>query len=162
MNSTGPQFKINTKPRSKKLPWAKLILASIGLLALTIFSKHLFAATSATSEIGLHSAVTPSVLGVQTPQTQLSVSPTPSPVVTAAQAVAQPTPLPTQNSVKITNTPTGYLNVRIQPSLDAAIISKVYPGETYVYTSTQNGWYLIQLKSKHFGWVDGQYVVSNN
>lgn len=168
MNSASPQFEINKKPRSKKLPWAKLILASIGLLVLTIFSKHLFVATSATSGISLHSGDAPSVLGAQTPQVQpqLRVTSATSPVATPLQATAQPIPSPTtdpvQNMIKITNTPTGFLNVRIQPSLDAAIISKVYPGENYVYTSTQNGWYLIQLKSKHYGWIDGQYAVSSN
>jgi uncharacterized protein YgiM (DUF1202 family) len=167
MSNNSSQFKINKKPSSKKLPWTKLILAGISLLALIIFSKHLFAVTSATSGISLHSNVALSVLGDQTPQvqTKLAVTTLTSRLALPVQAVAEPAPSPTpasaQNSIKITNTPTGYLNVRIEPSLDAAIISKVHPGEIYTYTSTQGGWYLIQLKSNHYGWIDGEYAVIN-
>ena len=169
MNSNSSQFEINKKPNSKKLPWVKLCLASLSLLALVITSKNIFVATSATSGISLHPIAEPAVVGDQVSQNQIqpaaaasstpAATPTQNPTPTPATA---PVPSPVQSIVKIKNTPTGYLNVRIQPSLDNSIISKVYPGETYAYTTTQNGWYLIQLKSKHYGWVDGEYVTSNN
>ena len=169
MNGNSSQFEINKKPNSKKLPWVKLCLASLSLLALVITSKNIFTATPATSGISLHPASAPAVLGDQILQNQIQTTATASstPVATPIQnstptPTTAPVPSPVQSIVKIKNTPTGYLNVRIQPSLDSSVISKVYPGETYAYTTTQGGWYLIQLKSKHYGWVDGEYVTSNN
>ncbi len=93
---------------------------------------------------------------------------TPTPIVT-------PTPTPTQNAtttpsttptpaasaaleLKVTNTPTGYLNVRNAPTTSGKQLTQVHPGETYVYTKTQNGWYYITLADKSQGWVIGRYV----
>jgi cytoskeletal protein RodZ len=67
-----------------------------------------------------------------------------------------------QKRIRITNTPTGYLNIRSQPSLSGSVIGKVYPGQTYTYSVTQDGWYLIRLKSSRSGWVDGQYITTPN
>lgn len=67
-----------------------------------------------------------------------------------------------QKRIRITNTPTGYLNIRSQPSLSGSVIGKVYPGQTYTYSTTQNGWYLIRLKSSLSGWIDGQYITTTN
>jgi hypothetical protein len=58
----------------------------------------------------------------------------------------------------ITETGTGYLNVRADSLLEADIIGKVYPGETYEYILRQNGWYQIELSDGEAGWVFGDYV----
>jgi uncharacterized protein YgiM (DUF1202 family) len=58
----------------------------------------------------------------------------------------------------ITETGTGYLNVRADSSLEANIIGKVYPGEMYEYILKQDGWYQIELSDGEAGWVFGDYV----
>jgi len=60
--------------------------------------------------------------------------------------------------VTITKTPTGYLNVRQQPSSSSTLVAKVNPGETYQYTAVKNGWYQIVLKDGTTGWVLGTYA----
>ena len=69
-----------------------------------------------------------------------------------------PTSTPT-TKLTITQTPTGYLNVRSQPSSAGTIVTKVHPGETYVYTNKQNSWYQITLNDGTQGWISGQYVT---
>ena len=68
-------------------------------------------------------------------------------------------PQPFSQQLKINETPTGYLNVRSQPSLIGEIISKVGPGQSYPFTQQQNGWYLITLPDKQQGWVSAEYVT---
>lgn len=173
MNGNNSQIETNKKSGSKKLPWVKLCLASASLLILILASKNLFASSSKTLAVSPHSESAPAVLGDQVFQTQVqppaaaSTTPTPAPTQVptpeSAPAVA-PLPVPVTKNLKIKATPTGFLNVRLQPSLVSPVISKVYPGEIHAYTSTQDGWYLIQLKSKHYGWVNAEYVavITNN
>jgi uncharacterized protein YgiM (DUF1202 family)/archaellum component FlaC len=63
-----------------------------------------------------------------------------------------------KNALTIKETPTGWLNVREQPSIDSGLVGKVYPGEKYTYNETGSGWYKIILKDKKEGWVIGDYV----
>lgn len=90
------------------------------------------------------------------------VLPTPTPEITPTQApVVTPTPTPTivQPTIKVNSTPTGYLNVRSKASTSSELITKINPGEVYVFTTKQNGWYSIQLTDGRVGWVSGQYVT---
>ncbi|OQX50787.1 hypothetical protein B5M47_03215 [candidate division CPR3 bacterium 4484_211] len=68
---------------------------------------------------------------------------------------------PTQ-SVKvlatIKETPTGFLNVRSGPSLNASIIGKVFPGAQYEFLEESPGWYRIKLDETTSGWVYSRYV----
>ena len=158
--SNGPK-----KPRSKKLPKIKLLLAVLGLVLLVVGSKHLFTAASAKPTVSLQPSAMPAVLGAQTPQNQVHPTTSPSSTLQTTLIQTKPqaapsAPAPAQNLIKITTTPTGYLNVRDQPSLEGNIIGKVYPGATYTYSTQQGGWYLILLKSKRHGWIDGQYTVA--
>ena len=61
--------------------------------------------------------------------------------------------------LKITATPTGYLNVRSLPSTSGQILGQVHPGEIYTYTSTKPGWYFISIPNATSGWVSAQYVT---
>jgi uncharacterized protein YgiM (DUF1202 family) len=61
--------------------------------------------------------------------------------------------------VKISSTPTGFLNVRSTPSSSGKVVTQVHPGEIYTYTKTQSGWYEITYSGLNQGWVSGQYVV---
>jgi hypothetical protein len=104
------------------------------------------------------------------PQDETS-TPTPKPT-------AKPTPKPTPKStsdksatgsaslegsqVKILDTPTGWLNVRSEPSTtggDETIVAKVDPGETFPYIkSSGSGWYQIELDNGELGWVVSKYA----
>lgn len=80
-----------------------------------------------------------------------------TPVIIASSTPPTTTPV---NILQLTvsQTPTGYLNVRSGPSTSYGIITQVHPGETYPYTSVQSGWYKITLPNQTSGWVSGQYV----
>ena len=81
-----------------------------------------------------------------------------TPPATGTPATTTPQATPTLK-LKITSTPTGYLNVRSEPSTSGQIIAKVHPGETYPYTSTKPGWYFISLPNASYGWISSQYVA---
>lgn len=60
--------------------------------------------------------------------------------------------------VLILSTPTGFLRVRISPSIEAAEIAQVKPGEVYDLLDEKDGWYEIKLNSKTNGWISAQYA----
>lgn len=89
---------------------------------------------------------TPSVTEQQISSPTVSLLPSP-----------QKTPLP--QLLRILPTELGYLNVRSQPSVDSEIVNRVTPGDTFVYTSENNGWYQITLSSGSSGWIFGKYII---
>ncbi len=70
------------------------------------------------------------------------------------------TPIPENTTKKLTikETPTGFLNVRDEPSTSGSQVDQVVPGKEYEYTDERNGWYKITLSKDESGWVSGQYV----
>lgn len=100
------------------------------------------------------------VTATPTPTPEVSVTPTPSTSPTLSNGLdVPPTPTVTaQTKLKIASTPTGYLNVRSTPATTGEQIARVNPGEVYIYTETQNGWYKIILDSGQSGWVIGTYI----
>lgn len=81
---------------------------------------------------------------------------------------ASPTPKATSKTeatslekpyVKIKETPTGWLRVRMAPSTSATEAAKVEPGEMFPYLNEEkNGWYKIEYEKDKEGWVSGVYV----
>ncbi len=72
------------------------------------------------------------------------------------------TPVPTgkqQISIRILETPNGFLRVREQASTDALEIGRVSTGETFQVLEEQKGWYKISLQNGTIGWISGQYVT---
>jgi len=65
-------------------------------------------------------------------------------------------PAPTQITVRIARSETGFVNVRVKPSTSSAIVGKVKPGETYAVSEVSAGWYRLTVKE---GWVAGRYVT---
>jgi len=61
-------------------------------------------------------------------------------------------------SLTILETPTGFLNVREDPSTSGKKVTEVSPGDEFVYTEESGGWYLIKTKEGEEGWVFGDYV----
>lgn len=70
----------------------------------------------------------------------------------------EPTPTKIPEKIEILDTPTGFLRVRLDPSLSGKEISQVKPGETYPYISEENGWVKIKLTDGNEGWVKSEYV----
>ena len=87
-----------------------------------------------------------------------TVSPTPTPAVIDSATIATKSAKP---QVEILQTPTGYLRVRSDPSVNSSESGKVYPGEKYDLLDESSGWYKIQLKN-FAGWVSSQYSKKSN
>lgn len=61
--------------------------------------------------------------------------------------------------VRIKDTPTGWLRVRLGPSTSATEAAKVDPDETYPYLDeTKDGWYKIEYEEGEEGWISGVYA----
>lgn len=106
---------------------------------------------------------------------QLAMSTIPNPSATpSASPVASGSPKPTPKTspkpsaspssslkrpyVKILETPTGWLRVRVEPDKNATEAAKVNPGETYSLLGEQSGWYKIKYQETSEGWISGQYA----
>ena len=61
--------------------------------------------------------------------------------------------------IRVTETPTGFLNVRATPSSQGVLITKILPNEVYTTNIYENGWYHIFLPENRKGWVSEKYVV---
>lgn len=94
---------------------------------------------------------TPGVSGGPTPSGTLSGTVTPTGKVI-------PTLKAGMKSVKIKDTPTGFLRVRDKPSTGGAEVGQVNPGDTFVIIAEENGWIKIEYVKGAEGWVSGQYV----
>lgn len=154
------------RPNQKKLPLAKLFVAGLSLTALIIFGKHFLGEEAANN---LQPGGASDVLGTETPANQIQATPvaTQNPAATSGPSNAvtnnpAPAEAPAKNKIKITNTPTGYLNVRSRPSVDSPVIGKVYPGQTHDYSDSEDGWYKVQLSNGQTGWVDGEYTTGDD
>lgn len=60
--------------------------------------------------------------------------------------------------VLIKDTPTGFLRVRIAPSLSATEAAQVKPGEKYSYIDSKEGWFQISYEKDKNGWVSASYA----
>lgn len=87
-----------------------------------------------------------------------STSPENAATSSAPSAAGASAPAAATSRLRVTDTPTGYLNVRSQPSTAGALVTKIKPGEVYQYTGQKSGWYEIILPTGQSGWVSGQYV----
>jgi len=62
--------------------------------------------------------------------------------------------------VTVQETPTGFLNVREEPTTATDnILAKIKPGESYSYLEKNNsGWYKIEISPGEVGWISSKYV----
>ncbi|OGK19670.1 hypothetical protein A3D80_02055 [Candidatus Roizmanbacteria bacterium RIFCSPHIGHO2_02_FULL_40_13b] len=84
-----------------------------------------------------------------------------TPSATTITPGTSPTPTPqkiTGKSVKILETPTGWLRVRESPSLGATEYAKVNSGDTFELLEEQSGWVKITYEKGKSGWVSAQYT----
>jgi hypothetical protein len=83
-------------------------------------------------------------------------SPTGGPKTATSSADTQPNPDKPYLVVK--DTPTGFLRVRMDPSVSATEAARINPGDKFAILDTQNGWYEIRYNGTDTGWVSGTYV----
>lgn len=85
----------------------------------------------------------------------LAITPTPTPSTTSATLV---------KSVKIKDTPTGFLRVRNAPNSNGAEVGQVKPNQTYPLLSQLTGWYQIKVdfEATTSGWISSQYSTLSN
>jgi len=60
--------------------------------------------------------------------------------------------------VVISDTPTGWLRVREEPSLAASEAAKVKPQDRFELLEEKNGWYKINYEKEKEGWISAQYA----
>lgn len=60
--------------------------------------------------------------------------------------------------VRISDTPTTWLNVRTGPGTSFERIARVLPGEEYELLAEENDWYQIEIDEETQGWVTSQYA----
>ena len=65
-------------------------------------------------------------------------------------------------TIVITDTPTGFLNIRQGPGTSFEIIEKVYPEDEFVFTEVSGDWYRIELSTTTAGWAFSDYVDEIN
>lgn len=78
-------------------------------------------------------------------------SPASTPVVTPTKTASA--------SAKIKQTPTGFLRVRLSPSLNASEVGQVKPGNSFPILDEAESWTKISLPSGISGWVSNQYII---
>lgn len=95
------------------------------------------------------------ILGTEVTGSEIGET-TPSPALT--QTIS---PAPIQPQVKILDTPTGFLRVRATPSVGAAEVGRVNPGESYTFVDENDSWFEIQLTNGTRGWVSKTYATKS-
>lgn len=80
-----------------------------------------------------------------------------------ATDAAKLTPSPTgqqagQKTITILQTPTGFLRVRAEPSVNASESARVSPGDQFTVLEEQTNWYKIPYADGKEGWVASQYA----
>ncbi len=68
-------------------------------------------------------------------------------------------------TLEISQTPTGWLNVRSGPGTSFAAVGRVNPGEVYPLLAAEGEWYRIEFTVEgqiKEGWISKQYAIINN
>lgn len=65
------------------------------------------------------------------------------------------------NTVKILDTPTGWLRVRDEPTLAGSESARVNPGQRFELLEEQTGWFKIRIDGQKEGWISDQYAQKN-
>lgn len=60
--------------------------------------------------------------------------------------------------VEVLDTPTGWLRVRSEPSINASEAARVKPKDKFELLEEQNGWYKINYEKDREGWISSQYA----
>lgn len=77
---------------------------------------------------------------------------------------SSPTPTPTsapKDTVTILSTPTGFLRVRKDASINSEEVGRVKPNDTLVLLQESSGWFQIQLTDGNSGWISSDFAKKN-
>ena len=102
--------------------------------------------------------------GVSSPEVSAEASPSATPKTTGKPTPATSLVEPEKPYALIKDTPTGYLNVRLDAGKTATKAGEVKPGEKFSFTKTATDsagtvWYEIKYDGTNLGWISGQYVT---
>jgi uncharacterized protein YgiM (DUF1202 family) len=93
-------------------------------------------------------------------ETILGTIPSSDEVLPGSEPSPTPTPTLISETVKIINTPTGFLRVREEANINSKEIGRVNPGDILTLISEENGWYKIQLpNSQTTGYVSSDFAI---
>lgn len=90
--------------------------------------------------------------------TNLDATPRPTQTTASPSAEVAPSAAQAPQMVTILDTPTGFLRVRRNASVNAVEIARVLPGEKIELVREENGWYLIRLTDGTEGWISSEYA----
>ena len=142
---------------------------------------HVFAFTSPGFQDKIVNAATQNGyrLNLNLSMATLDIVPTPLPTASPSASITPTTttsntntttitPLPKQSSssasvekpyVEILDTPTGWLKVREEATINSREMAKVNPGDTFSYKeSSTSGWFNIEYVSGKWGYISSQYA----
>jgi hypothetical protein len=88
-------------------------------------------------------------------KSQYTIQEPPS-VATAAASIKEPA-----NTVRILDTPTGWLRVRDEPTLAGSESARVNPGQRFELMQEETGWYKIKIDASKQGWISSEYAQKN-
>ncbi len=75
---------------------------------------------------------------------------------TSAATISEP-----KNTVRILDTPTGWLRVREEPTLAGSESARVNPGQRFELLEEELGWYKIKIDGSLQGWISSDYAKKN-
>ena len=64
----------------------------------------------------------------------------------------------TGNKIVIKDTPTGWLRVREEPTVNASEAARVNPGDKFDLIEEKDNWYKIEYEKGSFGWISSEYA----
>lgn len=62
-----------------------------------------------------------------------------------------------KTTIKVLDTPTGFLRVRSEPTITASEEAQVKPGDEFPLLDEKSGWYQIEYEPNKEGWISSQY-----
>lgn len=171
------QYMIFTGEKSGNLPGAFLYIAQFYDKRLDSASKNLAQVLEPILLVGIALVVAFIAIAIVTPiyglvsnfgAPQQFSAPRPAPVVeapapeaaptAAPEAPATSTPAATGKRLRIGISPLGFVNVRNGPGTNYKKLREARPGETYAYTTVENGWYRIVDDTGGAGWISETYA----
>lgn len=95
-------------------------------------------------------------------QALLGTLPSANEILPGSEVSPTPTPTPVQkDTVTILSTPTGFLRVRKEATINSDEIGRVKPNDILPLISEQSGWIEIQLPDGKSGWISSDFVKKN-
>lgn len=174
------QYMIFTGEKSGNLPGSFLYIAEFYDKKLDAASKNLAQVLEPILLIGIALVVAFIAIAIVTPiyglvsnfgapQQTPPVVETALPPATVAEPIPALAPIPAsapapiaEKRVQVLASPLGYVNVRSGPGTNYMKLREVKPGEEYVYTAIEHGWYRIVNAEGVAGWISARYAEEIN